>query len=429
MRLRTLAAALAVASVLGGAVGCGQTARDRKKTTEPITTKPAVTKTAVDPKPLSTVVTQGLAWLAQHQVKSGGWGQGDEAVAMHDNGEMRDTANVADSSMALLAFLRSGNTARKGEYKDVVARGVAYVLGSIEASDDDSLFVTDIRGTRVQSKIGQYADTFAALMMLAEARGTMPDGVANARVDLAIRKIVKKVEKNQRENGTWDDNGWAPVLTQAMAGKGLNRVAQAGFTVDSKVLALVEARAQSQFDSATGAFSADGAAGVGLYGAAANTSNARDSAATKRAKADAMREAGSSGKGKREAPMQAPDAPTEAQIAAAEAEATVSEKNAREFEAALIARTEDSSFIAGFGNNGGEEFLSHLLISESLVLRGGDEWIKWDQSITKLVDGIQNDDGSWTGHHCITGRTFCTAAALLVLLADRTPAPEAQIAT
>ena len=39
--------------------------------------------------------------------------------------------------------------------------------------------------------------------------------------------------------------------------------------------------------------------------------------------------------------------------------------------------------------------------------------------------GVQNGDGSWTGHHCITGRTFCTAAALLVLMSDRAPAPTA----
>jgi hypothetical protein len=36
---------------------------------------------------------------------------------------------------------------------------------------------------------------------------------------------------------------------------------------------------------------------------------------------------------------------------------------------------------------------------------------------------VQNQDGSWTGHHCITGQTFCTAAALLTLMADRTPVP------
>ncbi len=43
--------------------------------------------------------------------------------------------------------------------------------------------------------------------------------------------------------------------------------------------------------------------------------------------------------------------------------------------------------------------------------------------MTENLNRVQNDDGSWSGHHCITGRTFCTSTALLVLLADRTPVP------
>ena len=58
-------------------------------------------------------------------------------------------------------------------------------------------------------------------------------------------------------------------------------------------------------------------------------------------------------------------------------------------------------------------------ISETLVVKGGPEWEKWDKRMTENLSSIQNKDGSWTGHHCITGRTFCTAAALLVLMADR----------
>ena len=32
-------------------------------------------------------------------------------------------------------------------------------------------------------------------------------------------------------------------------------------------------------------------------------------------------------------------------------------------------------------------------------------------------------EGSWSGQHCITGKTFCTSAALLVLMTDRTQFP------
>jgi hypothetical protein len=118
---------------------------------------------------------------------------------------------------------------------------------------------------------------------------------------------------------------------------------------------------------------------------------------------------------------EAPDAPTAAQVAEAERRAAASESQAAKVEQALLDRLDDAAFVSGFGNNGGEEFLSYMLISETLRARGGAEWSRWDAAMAQLVGGVQNDDGSWTGHHCITGRTFCTAAAILVLLADRAP--------
>jgi hypothetical protein len=40
---------------------------------------------------------------------------------------------------------------------------------------------------------------------------------------------------------------------------------------------------------------------------------------------------------------------------------------------------------------------------------------------TQLVK-LQNEDGTWAGHHCITGRVAVTSAAVLTLMVDRTPA-------
>ena len=64
-----------------------------------------------------------------------------------------------------------------------------------------------------------------------------------------------------------------------------------------------------------------------------------------------------------------------------------------------------------------------MLVAESLVVKGGDAWTKWNGAMQNNLARVQNKNGSWTGHHCITGRTFCTAAALLVLMADRAPVP------
>ena len=88
----------------------------------------------------------------------------------------------------------------------------------------------------------------------------------------------------------------------------------------------------------------------------------------------------------------------------------------------------DKRFVKGFGNNGGEEFLSYMNISETLFVQGGEEWRKWDRQVCELITSVQNEDGSWSGHHCITGRTFCTSAALLTMMADRAPLPSAEAA-
>ncbi len=384
--------------------------------TEPAVVDPAPTdppKHAGKVKPISATVKKGLAWLAGSQLQDGGWGQGDEARTLRANEPKVGIANVADSSMALLAFIRAGHTPRAGEHAKVVERGINYLLSQIEGSDNDSLYVTSVRGTRVQAKIGQYVDTFSALMVLTEAKNQMRDPAGNARLDGALKKVIRKVEKNQRENGSWDDKGWAPVLSQALAAKGLNRAAQNGAAVSKQVLERVEEQAKR------GHMKAQGSAGVGLYGDAASSANIRDDAETKKAKVKDLKERAK--KGPR--PMaQSPDVPTKAQIDAAEAEATAATAAARDSEKALTARLSDQRFVAGFGNNGGEEFLSYLLISETLVQSGGAEWERWDAAITQLVGKVQNEDGSWVGHHCITGRTFCTAAALLVLLGDRAPA-------
>ena len=59
-----------------------------------------------------------------------------------------------------------------------------------------------------------------------------------------------------------------------------------------------------------------------------------------------------------------------------------------------------------------------------MLVRGGKDWDDWDAKMQESLPKAQDKDGSWSGHHCITGKTFCTASALLVLLADRTQFPE-----
>ena len=41
--------------------------------------------------------------------------------------------------------------------------------------------------------------------------------------------------------------------------------------------------------------------------------------------------------------------------------------------------------------------------------------------MTVRLQQARNGDGSWSGHHCITGQTFCTSAVVLTLMTDRLP--------
>jgi hypothetical protein len=373
----------------------------------------------VTPKPLSDNVKGGLAWLVKNQLPSGAWTQGEESAEMQSR--RRSSANaappsVADTAIAALSLFRAGNTPKQGEHSASVRKAVDFICSEIEKSKDDSLYITDVRNTRVQMKIGTYVDTFMACMLLSEIKGQMPDAKSNARVDAALDKLLAKIAKFQNADGSWENQGWAPVLSQAIAAKGINRAAQSGARVDEKTRKRVETYAQAQFDSKQGSFKATGSAGVSLYSSSASLGGMQASEDTNIEQEKQAHEVIAKSK----------DANSKK---AAEEDLRRIAKNREDLTAAkgaIVAKMNDKQFVSGFGSNGGEEFLSYLNIGESLVTKGGPEWKQWDTSMTENLNRVQNQDGSWTGHHCITGRTFCTAAALLVLTVDRAPVPVSQ---
>src|SRR5215470_5311865 len=79
-------------------------------------------------KPLTQEMKKGLAWLAKTQLQNGAWGQGEESAHMgRDMSKIKDSPNVADTCMAVMALFRAGNTPSEGEYKDNVLKGVNFV--------------------------------------------------------------------------------------------------------------------------------------------------------------------------------------------------------------------------------------------------------------------------------------------------------------
>ena len=58
--------------------------------------------------------------------------------------------------------------------------------------------------------------------------------------------MIKKIETNQKENGKWVNDGWAPTLAQA-ACKGLNVASVNGVVVNEQVRQRAERYAQADF--------------------------------------------------------------------------------------------------------------------------------------------------------------------------------------
>jgi len=84
------------------------------------------------------------------------------------------------------------------------------------------------------------------------------------------------------------------------------------------------------------------------------------------------------------------------------------------YQSAKVMAQQDE-IMDGFGSNGGEEFLSYLQTGESMIIGKDNAWKKWYDNTSGRLIRIQNDDGSWSGHHCITSPVFCTATCLLIL--------------
>jgi len=370
----------------------------------------------------------GLKYLLKQQHGDGGWGQGGgwrQAASNSRNGggrvegpNVEDPSDLGNTSASVVTLLRAGESPTEGQHRDEMKKAFEYICKQIEKADDNSLYVTDVRDTQLQVKIGTYVDTFLAGWALSEIKGRLPDDAAEKRRAAALDKVVGKIAHNQREDGSFaNNNGWASVISQGLCNKALNTAARSGAKVTQETLDKAQKQNVAGLDVSKGSFSAPAStaaepssAGVSLYREAAKwnglVENSRSNVTRKQAAEKTIAD--------EKAPAQAKDqAKKDLEQIASDDKAT------RAANDAVASKLSDTRYVAGFGNNGGEEYLSYMNVTEGMHERGGKEWEDWRSKMTKTVCGAQNEDGSWAGQHCITGRTFCTATALLTLLIEK----------
>ncbi len=392
-------AAFVLFALLGCAAILAQTLSGKvSKKEKPVNTQQS-TGAATMSNEVKASVEKGAKWLASVQGADGGWGQDGGAtshVRQSENLESKGN-DVANTAVAALALLRAGN-----QYRPNVERAVDFILKKIEASPTDGLSITDVNQTQIQRKLGPYIDTFLASMLLARVDGTL--AVANkSRVRKGLEKCVAKIEQNQLKDGSWNiAGGWAPVLGTSLASQGLFEASKKGLKVNEKVLARAD---DYTVKSQKGGGGVAGGSVGGAGGPITTSAELRPGVA---AVADSSLSAAAGVELYK-------DAQALEQLSRTPKSR---EKNKTEI-AAISAKLSDARFVEGFGSMGGEEFFSYLNISDSLKRTGGKEWNDWRSKITQKTLKMQNNDGTWAGHHCITGRVAVTSAAILNLTSDR----------
>lgn len=360
------------------------------------------------PENVQRAVNTGLSWMIEAQHDNGGWGAGT-----HARQDILDPHAVhtdpATTAMAAMALLRSGTTLTSGNYSGNLRRALDHLLRAVESSPENSTNITTETGTQIQTKLGNNIDVILTSQFLSNIQPYLGDDAAlKARVKACQNRCVEKIQNAQEGNGSMAGSGWAGVLQSSFATNALEAAEANGARVDKDALAKARQFQKNNYNPRTGDVNTDLGAGVVLYSV---TGSVRASAKEARKVEEEVAKAKRAGK---LAPTAAPTAENLQKIGFDGDDALKYATAYQVYESAKVeAQRED--VMTGFGNNGGEEFLSYLQTGESMIINKDETWQNWYDNISGRLLKIQNPDGSWNGHHCISSPVFCTATCLLIL--------------
>ena len=359
---------------------------------------------------LTLSVRDGLAWLSDAQLPSGGYGAGTHAAQ-----NVRDPhavkADPATTAIVAQAFLRSGVTLQGDKYSKNLKDAINYLLESVENTPKNAEFITDVRGTQIQTKLGQNIDAVLTAQLLSNLLDRDLKGIDEKRVARCLDICVAKIEASTDASGKQTGAGWAGVLQSGLAMSALESADAVGAKVDKKVLERSKNYQKGNYDADSGNIKTEDGAGIMLYSI---SNSVRASAKEAREVEEAMNKAKKEGKLPKNAPVTVDNL---RKIGYAENEAMEYNTSYNVYQSGKDAAQRED-VLNGFGNNGGEEFLSFLQTGESLVVNRDKDWKKWYTDMSGRILKIQNPDGSWNGHHCITSPVFCTATSLLLLTVE-----------
>jgi len=343
-----------------------------------------------------------VQWLLEAQSADGGWGSGSHAYQ-----EVRDPHAVqtdpATTSFAALALMKAGGKLSENPYKKEILKALDRLLKDIDSRPDNGR-ITSLTGTQPQVKLGIHIDASMALQFLSTIRDQVNDQALATKIDKSANVCIDLIQKSQNADGGWAGGGWAPVLQSAMANNALEQ-AQTRYDVDKK--AIENSRNYQANNIASDGVRAEDAAGVPLYAAV----SAQRATSSESKEVQALLP-GSFLVGQANQPRSEEVISNELQdkgITKDKADRLAKSYNVNQISTKAL---ENDDIWSGFGNNGGEEYLSYMMTSEALAHQDHDKWIQWRQTIEPKFKATQNPNGSWSGQHCITSPVFCTAAVI-----------------
>jgi hypothetical protein len=350
----------------------------------------------------------GLDWLTRAQHRDGGWGAGTHArQEIHDPHAV--ATDPATTAVVAMSLMRSGNTLQKGAYAAALKKALNYMLTAAEQANPDAMNITSLQGTQIQTKLGANIDVILAAQFFSNIIDHAGhNSELRNRISTALDICVSKIQKAQDSRGNVTGAGWAGVLQSSFAVSALESAQSKGAAVDEEALDRSRDAQKGNYNPKTGDVNTDMGAGVMLY---ALSGSVRGSAKEARKVEEAVQKAKKDGRLSQNAPATAENL---SKIGFERDDAMKYATAYAVYQSAKVeAQRED--VMDGFGSNGGEEFLSYLQTGESLVISKDNSWHDWYDNMSGRIVKIQNDDGSWNGHHCITSPVFCTATSLLIL--------------
>lgn len=304
-----------------------------------------------------------LRWLLAAQNTDGSWG---------DNAGSR--GEIGNTSIALLALIAHGSTPTRGPHYRAVRRGLDWVRRRTRGYGNDAVVLD--RQTLLQAKLGPNADLYLVTLLYSQVIGHNVDRLEDELMQFELAAMADRIAAAQKPNGEWETS-YEPMLTTICAWLALRQAAAAGVAIrQASPQKVVDYLRNHCLEKSTGVFREQ-------------KWNRQERFVTQ---SGGVRVLTGSGLGQTQDCQRA---------------------------IAVILKMKFDQDVGGA--TGGEEFLGALFATQGLFLEHqpgatDDVFPVWYDRIVKALIACQNKDGSWQGHHCITGRVFCTACSILTML-------------